>query len=202
MSSKLTTQDRTQINSGIRKKYIKVAADPGGHFTYPTGREGLKGLNYDADFIGALPDAVADSYCGVGNPISLGRIDAGLHVLDIGCGAGVDALLVANLVGDSGRVVGIDMTPEMIEKARSNQKKMKSDNLEFRVAGVQDLSDMAEHFDVVISNGVFNLIPDKDEALRAVSRLLKPGGRFFLADQFLVGQTSKNLNERVASWFQ
>ena len=202
MPSILTDQDREQIISGIRDKYIKVATDPKGHFTYPTGREGLKGLNYNAEHVRALPDAVADSYCGVGNPMSLGRIGNGLHVLDIGCGAGVDALLAARLVGDSGKVVGIDLTPEMIQKARSNQHEMKSENIEFKVSGVQELTDMAERFDVVISNGVFNLIPDKDDAVRAVFRLLKPGGRFFLADQFLVGQSTKDLKERVASWFQ
>lgn len=202
MPSILTNQDRKQILSGIRDKYIKVATGPKGHFTYPTGRDGLKGLKYDADHVGALPDAVADSYCGVGNPMSLGMIGTGLHVLDIGCGAGVDALLAARLVGDSGKVVGIDLTPEMIQKARSNQQEMNSDNIEFKVSGVQDLISMAERFDIVISNGVFNLIPDKYEAVRVVFRLLKPGGRFFLADQFLIGQTTKDIKERVASWFQ
>jgi arsenite methyltransferase len=202
MSSQLTDRDREQIHSGIREKYIKVATSPGGQFTYPTGREGLKDLNYYADLTAALPDTVADSYCGVGNPFSLGEIESGSHVLDIGCGAGVDALLAAKLVGDSGKVLGIDLTPEMIQKARSNQKEMSSANIEFQVAGVQDLADMAERFDVVISNGVFNLIPEKEEALQAVFGLLKPGGRVYLADQFLAGRMIKSLQERVASWFQ
>lgn len=202
MSSQLTTRDREQIHSGIRKKYIKVAASPGGQFTYPTGREGLKSLKYDAELISALPDTVADSYCGVGNPFSLGEIESGAHVLDVGCGAGVDALLAATLVGDSGKVLGIDLTPEMIQRARSNQKEMKSANIEFRVASVQDLTGMEERFDVVISNGVFNLIPEKEDAVQAVFGLLKPGGRVYLADQFMAGRMTKNLKERVASWFQ
>ena len=105
-------------------------------------------------------------------------------------------------MGDSGKVVGIDLTPEMIQKARSNQQEMISDNIEFKVSSVQDLTGMAERFDIVISNGVFNLVPDKDDAVRAVFRLLKPGGRFFLADQFLIGQTTKDLKKRIASWFQ
>lgn len=202
MSSQLSAQDREQIDAGIREKYNKVAVTPEGHFKYPTGRDGLKGLHYNDNLIVNLPATVADTFCGVGNPFSLGEIEPGSHVLDIGCGSGVDAFLAARLVGASGEVLGIDLTSEMIQKANANKETMKTDNIDFEVVSVQDLTGMDGRFDAVISNGVFNLIPEKDEALAAALRLLKPGGRLFIADQFLSVPISKDIKARVASWFQ
>ena len=202
MSSQLSEKDREQIDSGIREKYHKVAISPEGQFDYPTGIEGLKKLGYDNHLIEDLPNIVADSFCGVGNPFSLGKIDSGAFVLDIGCGSGVDALIAAKLVGPSGKVLGIDVTTEMIEKANYNKELMASENISFQVASVQDIADVDEGFDVIISNGVFNLIPDKDEALQAAYGLLKPGGKLYICDQILTGPLSKDLRQRVASWFQ
>lgn len=202
MASRLSPRDREQIDAGIMEKYNKVALTPKGNFTYPTGRDGLKGLQYDDALIAGLPETVADSFCGVGNLFSLGEIEPGAQVLDIGCGAGVDALLAANLVGASGEVLGIDLTPEMIRKANAHKEAMKADNVVFQVAGVQELTGMDGRFDVIMSNGVFNLIPDKDEAITATMRLMKPGGNLFIADQFLAGPMTKEIKERVASWFQ
>jgi arsenite methyltransferase len=202
MSSQLSGQDLEQIDTGIRDKYKKVAASPEGHFKYPTGRDGLKGLHYDDELIADLPDTVADSFCGVGNPFSLGEIRSGAHVLDIGCGSGVDALLAAKLVGVSGKVLGIDLTTEMVQKADANKKMMNADNIHFQVGGVLDLTGMEARFDVVMSNGVFNLIPEKEDALQAAYKLLKPGGKLFMADQFASGTQPKDLKDRVATWFQ
>ena len=202
MFSQLSDQDLEQIDTGIRDKYKKVAVTPEGHFKYPTGRNGLKELQYDDQLLADLPDTVADSFCGVGNPFSLGEIPSGTHVLDIGCGSGVDALLAAKLAGASGKVLGIDLTMEMVQKANSNKKMMNRDNIDFQVARVQDLTGMEASFDLVISNGVFNLIPEKEVALQAVYRLLKPGGRLFLVDQFVSGALSKDLKDRISSWFQ
>jgi len=202
MSSQLNEKDREQINAGIREKYHKVAISPEGQFKYPTGREGLKKLGYDNPIIEDLPNSVAESFCGVGNPFFLGKIESGAFVLDIGCGSGVDALIAAKLVGASGNVLGIDMTSEMIQKANANKELVASDNVSFQVDSVQDIADMDDGFDVIISNGVFNLIPDKDEALQKAYRLLKPGGRILLCDQVLTGPLSTDLKQRVASWFQ
>jgi arsenite methyltransferase len=202
MVSQLSTRDLEQIDAGIRDKYKKVAATPEGHFKYPIGRDGLKGLQYDNHLTGDLPDAVADSFCGVGNPFSLGEIPSGAQVLDIGCGAGVDALLAGKLVGTSGRVLGLDLTTEMIRKANANKEMVKAENVDFQVGDVQSLSGMDGRFDVVISNGVFNLIPEKEAALQSMYGLLKPGGRLFIADQFVSRALSKDLKDRVATWFQ
>ena len=151
MSSQLSDKDREQINSGIREKYHKVAISPEGQFKYPTGIEGLKKLGYDNQLIADLPNTVANSFCGVGNPFSLGKIDSGAFVLDIGCGSGVDALIASKLVGASGKVLGIDMTAEMIQKANANKKLMAIDNISFQVGRVKDLTDVNEGFDAIIS---------------------------------------------------
>ena len=202
MSSPLSTQDLKQIHNGIRDKYAKVAVSPEGQFKYPTGRAGLEQLKYDAAIVAELPEAVADSFCGVGNPFSLGEIPPGSRVLDIGCGAGVDALVASKVVGPSGYVLGLDITPEMIRRAEANKKEIGAENVVFQAGRVQDLSSIETSFDVVMSNGALNLIPEKEEVIEAAFRLLKPGGWLFLADQFLVGPTSKDLKSRLQSWFQ
>lgn len=202
MSSGLNTKDLEQIQAGIRDKYAKVAVSAEGQFKYPTGRAGLEQLNYDAALVADLPEAVAGSFCGVGNPFSLGDIPAGAHLLDIGCGAGVDALVAAKLVGPAGRVVGIDITPEMIDRAQANKKEVGAKNVVFQLDRIQDLTGLDDRFDVVTSNGALNLIPEKKEVMEAVFRFLKPGGWFFVADQFLVGPTQKDLQARIRSWFQ
>jgi arsenite methyltransferase len=202
MTSELSARDLEQIDAGIRDKYKKVAKAPKGHFKYPTGRDGLKKLHYDGQLVEALPDVVADSYCGVGNPFSLGEIPSGAHVLDIGCGAGVDALLTGELAGAAGKVLGLDLTAEMIQKANSNKAMMQAENVDFQIGDVQSLKGMDGWFDVIISNGVFNLIPEKETALQHAHKLLKPGGKLFVADQFASQAVSKDLKVRVETWFQ
>jgi len=202
MSSPLNTQDLKQIQDGIRDKYARVAVNPEGQFKYPTGRAGLEKLKYDAAIVAELPEAVIGSFCGVGNPFSLGEIAPGSRVLDIGCGAGVDALVASKVVESSGEVMGIDITPEMIQRAEVNKKEIGAENVVFQLSRVQDLVGIDSNFDVVISNGAINLIPEKEEVVAAAYRLLKPGGWLFVADQFLVGPASKDLNARIQSWFQ
>jgi 2-polyprenyl-3-methyl-5-hydroxy-6-metoxy-1,4-benzoquinol methylase len=202
MSTRLSTQDLEQIHTGIRAKYAKVAVSLEGQFTYPTGRAGLEQLRYDTAIVAELPEAVAGSFCGVGNPFSLREIPPGSRLLDIGCGAGVDALVASKVVGPSGKVMGIDITPEMIQRAEANKKEIGAENVVFQLNRVQDLTGIDKSFDVVISNGALNLIPEKEEVIAAVFRLLKPDGWLLVADQFLVGPASNDLRTRIQSWFQ
>lgn len=202
MDVQLTENDSRKIKNGIREKYVQVAGSPEGLFAYPTGRKALEILGYPTEVVDLMPDTVADAYCGVGNPFSLGEIRAGERVLDIGCGAGVDLIVAAWMVGPEGRAMGVDLVPEMLARARQNIEQMGLKNVEVREASAEEFDFSDESFDVVISNGVFNLIPDKAGTLVEVFRLLKPGGRLMIADQFFTGILTKDLRSRVETWFQ
>ncbi len=202
MKSEISQADKTRIEAGIRGKYINVAVSPEGLFRFPTGRAGLEGLQYDPAWIQLLPDQVVASYCGVGNPFSLGPVKKGESVLDIGCGAGVDTLLAAMMAGRSGKAVGVDFVPEMLERAEANLAETRLRNATFHRASGERLPFDDRSFDTVISNGVINLIPDKAAAMKEAFRVLKPGGRLMIADQVLAGRVEKDLRARLASWFQ
>lgn len=201
MESKITQGQLDIIEAGIRQKYAEVAKNPEGQFQYPTGRKGLEALQYDQNLIDRLPEAVASSYCGVGNPFSLGKINAGERILDVGCGAGVDAILAAMMAGPDGSAVGVDMVPEMLARAASNRKMTGVQNVSFQNAAGNNLPFPDDSFDVVISNGVINLIPDKEGALTEIHRVLKPGGRLMVADQVAVGSVQTDIQARLANWF-
>jgi arsenite methyltransferase len=200
MEKELTAVDKQRIEGSIRGKYLQVAISPAGLFRYPTGRGGLGALGYDPAMVLALPDTVAEAYCGVGNPFSLGPISPGEAVLDIGCGAGVDSIIAGKLTGPSGEVAGIDLVSEMLAKARENARQAGVDNVTFQESSAEQLPFPDKSFEAVISNGVFNLVVDKVRALAEVYRVLKPGGRFLLADQVLSGELPKETKSRVENW--
>jgi SAM-dependent methyltransferase len=200
MISDITPEDSQRIQAGIREKYSKVAVSPEGQFRYPTGRAGLEALGYDPEILKTLPEPVAASYCGVGNPFLLGPIRAGEAVLDLGCGAGVDAIIAARLTGPSGTVTGLDLVPEMLARARENARLARVPNVVFQEASAEQLPFPDNCFDVAISNGVFNLVVAKAKALAEVYRVLKPGGRFLLADQVLSGELPEDTKTLVEKW--
>jgi arsenite methyltransferase len=200
MNHQFTDEERKRISQGIQQRYAKVAANAQGQFRYPTGRTGIEGLKYDSAVVRSLPDEVVASYCGVGNPFSLGDIRVGDHVLDIGCGAGVDTLIAGLMVGSAGKAVGIDMVPEMVERARQNLAKTSLQNVEFHESSAEHLSFPDQTFDVVTSNGAINLIPDKPKALREIFMVLKPNGRLMIADQVLVGDRPAETKSMVEKW--
>lgn len=196
----LTLEERKRIEEGIQRKYSGVARTSKGNFQYPTGEAGLKGLGYDTEILKKLPKDIFVSYCGVGNPFLLGPISEGETVLDIGCGAGVDTLIAAVMVGSKGRAAGIDSTPEMLTVARENLSKTSLNNVTFQETSAENLPFADVSFDVVISNGVFNLIPDKLKALKEVFRVLKPLGRFMIADQVLTVEPPADTRSMVENW--
>lgn len=202
MENELTSQDKKRIEESIRKKYAKVASNPVGLFRYPTGLAGLKALDYDPAMVRLLPESVAASYCGVGNPFTLGPIHKGDLVLDIGCGAGVDTIIAAKMVGSKGTVTGVDLVREMLAQARENVRMMEFKNVTFMNTSGEKLPFTDNSFDVVVSNGVLNLIPDKVRALAEAFRVLKPSGRLMIADQILVGQVPKDKKAKIKSWFR
>lgn len=202
METLIGKDDLKKIEAGIRDKYIKVANSPEGLFGYPTGRPGIEAQRYDPNLVGALPQEVISSYCGVGNPFSLGQINKGDVVLDIGCGAGVDTFFAAMMTGPTGKAVGIDIVPEMLQRAKLNMEMTDLKNVSFKIVSEEYLPFVDAEFDVVISNGAINLIPDKGKLLKEILRVLKPGGRLMLADQVAIGSVNKDMKARLANWFQ
>jgi SAM-dependent methyltransferase len=202
MEPVLSPEDRQKIEAGIREKYTKVAGSPQGLFKYPTGKAGLEALGYDPEILKSLPAGVLDSFCGVGNPFSLGPVDRGETVLDIGSGGGLDSLVAARMVGAGGKVVGLDLSPEMVARAYENLKQTDLTNVAFQEFSGEDLPFPDGSFDLVISNGVFNLIPAKGRMLKEACRVLKPNGRLLIADQILSGALTKSPQERIDSWFR
>jgi arsenite methyltransferase len=203
MTPELTDPEIRQVREGIKGKYDQVAAaGPGVSFQYPTGQAGLELQGYPPEVIRDFPPEVLAAFCGVGNPFSLGVLNPGDAVLDLGCGAGVDSLVAARLVGAGGRVVGLDLTPAMIERARGNQARLGLANLTFQVGNAEALPFPDQDFDAVISNGVFNLTLDKEKALSEAHRVLKPGGRLLLADMVLVAPLPPDQADKVENWFQ
>jgi arsenite methyltransferase len=183
----METLNVAEIREGIAEKYRKVAVSPEGLFKYPTGEESAKGLGYPPDLITAVPRPIRERFVGVGNPFSLGSIHRGEVVLDLGCGAGFDAFVAAQFVGPGGRVVGVDLSPEMLAVARAALAEAGFPQIEFSDASIEALPFPDASFDVALSNGVLNLVPDKPAALGEIFRVLRPGGRLQACDIGLVG---------------
>ena len=174
--------DPKVLRSQVQDKYRAVATDPHDQYHFHTGRPLSERLGYDQRVVRGLPDEAVESFAGVGNPFSLRRLELGERVVDVGSGAGFDTFVAADQVGDSGRVVGIDMTAEMLEKSRSTAAPLGLAHVEFREGLAEALPVDDGWADVVISNGVINLCADKRAVFNEIRRVLRPGGRLQFAD--------------------
>src|SRR5207253_2373631 len=170
------------LREQVRGKYREVALDPSASFHFHTGRALASRLGYEPAAVGALPDRAVESFAGVGNPFSLRRLDPGERVVDVGSGAGFDSFIAAGQVGGSGRVVGVDMTAEMLKKSRGTAAALGLDQVEFREGLAEALPVEDGWADAVISNGVINLCVDKKTVFEEVRRVLRPGGWLQFAD--------------------
>jgi arsenite methyltransferase len=187
------------LKSEIRKTYASVSEEPQRDFVFPTGRPWAEDLGYPAE-LANVPDAAVESFAGVANPWEMGRLAPGERVLDLGAGAGTDSLLAAQMVGEQGHVTGIDMTPEMLAKARAAAAAMGAANVEFVEADAERLPFPDASFDVVISNGVIDLIPDKDAVFAELHRVLIPGGRLQIADVTIQHPVSEEGRRNIDLW--
>jgi SAM-dependent methyltransferase len=192
--------DLGELRASIRSEYAAVASDPGRGFHFHTGYRLAAILGYAPEWIEALPQAAVESMAGTGNPFALEEIRAGERVVDCGSGAGADALIAARLVGPTGHVIGVDMTPEMLVKARASVAETDLANVEFREGTLEALPVATGWADVVISNGVLNLVPDKVAALAEMYRILRPGGRLQAADIVLGRPVSASAKRDVDLW--
>jgi arsenite methyltransferase len=192
--------NQDELRDAIREEYNAVALTPDMDFHFHTGRKLAKMLNYEDSWLNNVPETVIDSFAGTGNPFSLGEILPGEHVVDIACGAGIDSFIAAHKVGETGRVVGVDMTSAMIIKAREALAQTNLTNLGFYEGYSEDLPVDDGWADVVILNGALNLMPDKDAVLREAARVLKPNGRLQMADILVQRPVSLGSKKKIDLW--
>jgi SAM-dependent methyltransferase len=192
--------DMSLLRSAIQEEYAEVASCPVKGFHFHVGQPLAARLGYPSERVDALPDLVVESFAGVGNPFSWGDLKPGETAVDLGSGAGLDAILAAGMVGPSGRVIGVDMTPAMLTKARRNAELVGRENVEFRDGYLEALPIADGVADVVISNGVINLCPDKAAALAEAFRVLKPGGRLQVADIVVASTVPEDAKADIALW--
>jgi SAM-dependent methyltransferase len=192
--------DVAYLKSEIKRTYAEVSERPDKDFIFPTGREWAKDLDYPSQLLERVPDSAVESFAGVANPFSLGRLEAAERVLDIGCGAGTDTLVAAQMVGPEGSVTAIDMTPEMLAKARAAADEMGATNVSFVTSEAERLPFPDASFDVVISNGVIDLIPDKEAVFSEIYRVLRPGGRIQIADVSIQQPVSEEGRRNIDLW--
>lgn len=192
--------DVETLRCEIRKEYAEVAGSPDKGFHFHTGRPLAKLLGYADTWVDALPEGAVESFAGTGNPFTLGELVAGERVVDIGCGAGFDSLIAAHRVGPTGHVIGVDMTPEMLKKARDAAAEAGLSHAEVREGYAESLPVPDSWADVVISNGVVNLCPDKLAVFQEMFRVLKPGGRIQIADILVQRAVPKSAKEDISLW--
>jgi SAM-dependent methyltransferase len=180
--SKELAVDPVALREEVKNKYRDVACNPSGEYHFHTGRAAAKRLGYDSAVVEAMPDVAVESFAGVANPFSLRPLEQGECVVDAGSGAGFDSFIAAHQLGPLGRVVGVDMLPEMLEKSRKTAELMGLKNLEFREGLLEEIPVEDGWADVVISNGVINLCADKKRVFSEIWRILRPGGRLQFGD--------------------
>jgi arsenite methyltransferase len=200
MTNQANRLDLAQLRQAIQDEYAEVARNPHQGFHFHTGRALAALLGYDDVWLKGIPEGTIESFAGTGNPFSLGTIEPGERVVDIGCGAGIDSLIAANKVGSDGAVIGVDMTPAMLEKARGSASQAGLTNVEFRQGYGEALPVPDGWADAVISNGVLNLMPDKAVALGEMARVLKPGGRLQIGDILVQKEVPQAAKEDIALW--
>jgi SAM-dependent methyltransferase len=193
--------DVKRLIEEVTTTYARVAVDPDGEFHFHRGPEyAAEWLRYDINELRELPDEATSPFAGIANPLAIDTLQAGQSVLDVGCGAGMDLQLAAKRVGPSGKAIGVDMTEAMVDRARNAARKAGLENVELRLGNALDLPAEDEEVDVVISNGVINLTPNKVKAFSEIYRVLKPTGRMLLGDIIVHNELSEETRGDVDLW--
>ena len=194
------TPDVETLRQEIQKKYTEVATSPELTFHFHHGRPLAQLLGYPMDRVDAMPTAAVESFAGVGNPFSVGSIPQGATVMDVGSGGGFDCFIAGQAVGRNGKVIGVDMTDAMLARSRATATEMGLDQVEFRQGVAEELPVDDASVDIVISNGVINLCPDKYQVFRDIFRTLRPGGHLFLADIVVHKPVPEGAKANVDLW--
>ena len=200
MSTTEIPVDVDVLRREIRETYAEVSTKQEKEFIFLTGRAWAQELGYPEPALSRVPDASVESFAGVANHWTLGRIEPGEVVLDLGCGAGTDLLIAAQMTGPDGRVIGVDMTVAMLERTRASATRMGLTNVELHEALIESSPIGDASVDVVISNGVIDLVPDKDAVFDEIDRVLKRGGRLQIADVVIHHEVSEDARKRIDLW--
>jgi arsenite methyltransferase len=200
MSELAVPVDVEVLREEIRRTYTEVSDHQDQEFIFPTGRAWARELGYPEPELSRVPDATVESFAGVANHWTLGGIEPGSVVVDLGCGAGTDLFIAAQMTGPTGRVIGVDMTVTMLERARQSATEMGLRNVELHESLIEALPLDDASVDVVISNGVIDLVPDKDAVFDEIDRVLRPGGRLQLADVIIHHEVSEDARSRIDLW--
>ena len=188
------------LREAIREEYAEVANYPTKGFHFHTGRPLARILEYRDEWLEGIPESSIESFAGTGNPFSLGELRPGERAVDVGCGAGMDSLIAGRMVGPAGRVIGVDMTQAMLEKARAAANETGLENVEFHQSYAEELPVPDGWADVVISNGVLNLMPDKAAVLDEMVRVLKPDGRLQIGDILVQKAVPESAKRKIDLW--
>ncbi len=194
---KLSEMTPTEIKEAVKEKYSQVAKDPCGSFNFPVGKTFAIDVGYSKEILDKLPQAFTELFTGANNPQPFVDLKEGEVVLDLGCGAGLDLYFYAKSVGKKGKVYGLDISTDMIKKAKANMKSMGISNVEFICGSSDDLP-----FDIVASNGIYNLSPDKEKVMAEVYRVLKPGGRTVFCEIVLKDKLSEDIRNNINDLFR
>jgi len=192
--------DLEEMRAAIRAEYQEVAQSPEKGFHFHTGRPLAHLLGYKEEWLDGIPETAIESFAGTGNPFSLGELQPGQHVIDVGCGAGIDSLIAAKMVGSAGQIIGVDMTPAMLRKARQAAVASGLARVQFREGYGEALPVLDGWADVVISNGVLNLMPDKAAGLGEMARVLKRNGRLQIGDILVQKAVPTSAKRKIDLW--
>jgi SAM-dependent methyltransferase len=200
MSTTEIPVDVDVLRREIRQTYTEVSTKQEKEFIFPTGRTWAQELGYPEPELSRVPDASVESFAGVANHWLLGRIEPGQVVLDLGCGAGTDLLIAAQMIGPEGSAIGVDMTESMLEQAGASAQAMSLRNVALHEALIEELPLDTGSVDVVISNGVIDLVPDKEGVFDEIDRVLRPGGRLQIGDVVIHHEVSEDARKRIDLW--
>ena len=200
MTSTAVPVDVDVLRKEIRNTYTDVSTEQQQEFIFPTGRAWAQQLGYPEPELARVPGASVESFAGVANHWLLGSVEPGSVVLDLGCGAGTDLLIAAQMTGPMGRVIGVDMTLAMLDRARESARAMRLGNVELHESLIESVPLEDASVDVLISNGVIDLVPDKDGVFDEIDRVLRPGGRLQIADVVIHTEVSEDARERIDLW--
>ncbi len=197
----MLTSDVCNLRMAVRDAYSAAAMNPGSRHAFPVGRRFAESLGYPPDLLDSLPSAAVEAFAGVSNVAVFAKIPEGAAVLDLGCGAGLDSLVAARRAGPRGRIIGVDFSPAMLERARRAAAEARAANVELRLADAERLPLDDGAVDVALVNGIFNLNPDREGLFRELARVVRPGGVVYAAELVLVEPLPEQERTSATNWF-